>query len=255
MSFFSLFFSNTSFSGEFSCKKSNSIQEFCTDSTVTNEAISGSTAYQWGAGGTYDPAEFVKKEHTHIWFSAGGNDYMTPAEDPSAPGADSGGCKMSNADFTTRMQGAIDKIKKAATDVDNKNVKIVLTGYCVPTKPECDGSTDLDVPIAAMKAIAASEANVEFYDISERCGGKSGPKDGSGKTSNSEYFVDAIHLNKRGYCKAFTMPSLQTGLGCTAKEHDCSAVPEVGCSGSSGLRETFTIAVVAVLGMVAAALL
>ena len=58
---------------------------------------------------------------------------------------------MSNADFTTRMQGAIDKIKKAATDVDNKNVKIVLTGYCVPTKPECDGSTDLDVPIAAMK--------------------------------------------------------------------------------------------------------
>ena len=92
--------------GEFSC---NFIQELCAGSTVENKAISGSTAWSWRKGGSNDAAlteavNAIGGDPTHVWLSVGGNDYMTPAEgDATAPGADAGGCKISQADLNNHL--------------------------------------------------------------------------------------------------------------------------------------------------------
>ena len=147
---------------------------------------------------------------------------MTPSEgsEGGAPGSDAEPCKIPQADLNTRMQKAVDAVRKAAP-----NAKIVLTGYCVPTKPECGGPDMTKMQVAGAK-MAADNSNLVYVDISTACGGS------NSKTSDAQYFVDGIHLNQRGYCKAFSMEAVQTAFGCGsgADASACADTPKSTCS-------------------------
>merc|ERR1712072_1049685 len=83
---------------------------------------------------------------------------------------------------------------------------------------------------AAFSQIGARNNDVEFHDISARCGGSSPNTKG-----DSSYFVDdGLHLNKRGYCAAITEPSVQTAFGCSAGSYSCSQVARDACVDNEG---------------------
>ena len=47
--------------------------------------------------------------------------------------------------------------------------------------------------------------------------------------SDESFFVDATHLNKRGYCTVYTAPAVQQALGCQKATYtDCSPGTTVG---------------------------
>ena len=86
----------------------------------------------------------VDGKPTHIWISLGGNDYMTPSENAAgAAGSGAGPCEITRPQLKDRFQKVIDKVKAAAAAASVTGYKIVMTGYCVPWKPECDGKTDM----------------------------------------------------------------------------------------------------------------
>lgn len=226
--------------GAFAC---NYIQDLCAGSTVTNKAISGSTAWSWGEGGTNagaltEAVEAAGGDPTHVWLSVGGNDYMMPSEGADgAPGQDAGACKISQEDLNTRMQKAVTNVRAAAP-----NAKIVLTGYCVPTVPECGGADMTKMQTAGAK-MKADNANLEYVDISGSCGGSS-----PSTTSDKQYFVDGIHLNKRGYCKAFSETAVQTAFSCEtgADASKCGDTAQETCEQGAGTNlQTSVIAAVA----------
>ena len=69
---------------------------------------------------------------------------------------------------------------------------------------------------------------IDFVDISEACGGS------NTQVGEQQYFVDSIHLNKRGYCAAFSLNGLQSALGCgSGPAYDCASTTKVGCSEST----------------------
>lgn len=244
--------------GEFSCGTTdmpgkNFVQEFCGGASIHNAAVSGSTAWQWRSGGTHSAVQAFKDAGagvTHVWLSVGGNDWMTPGEDADAPGANSGGCGISTADLKSRIQKAVTAVKEAATADGIQDIKIVMTGYCVPTQPECDGKTDASDLITAYQEIAQSDGNVQFVDISEACGGN------SGKKGDVQFFTDAIHLNQRGYCAAFSLDGVQSALGCTSQSVTCSDIPKATCSAGASLApSTQTVLIAAVSAMAATLML
>eukprot|EP00948_MAST-09A_sp_MAST-9A-sp1_P002561 g2561.t1 len=224
--------------GEFSCGSGegyggpNRVQEFCAGSKVTNKAVSGSTAWQWRAGGELSAADAFSaagSDVTHVWLSVGGNDFMTPAE-TGAPGGSAANCQISMDDLAIRMQEAVTATRDAAINAGISNVKIVMIGYCVPHVPECGGSTDMTTLLDAFEKIAADNSDVTFHDISSRCGGSSPNVKGE-----KEYFVgDGLHLNKRGYCAAITESSVQSAFGCNAASYSCSSVGMDTCADAPG---------------------
>jgi lysophospholipase L1-like esterase len=232
--------------GAYAC---NYIQGLCGGSTVTNKAISGSTAWSWGAGGSNagaltEAVDAAGGEPTHIWLSVGGNDYMNPGEMADAPGGDAGPCKISQADLNTRMQKAVTNVRAAAP-----SAKIVLTGYCVPTVPECGGADMTKMQVAGAKMVT-DNSNVAYVDISGSCGGSS-----PNTKSDKQYFVDGIHLNQRGYCNAFSAANVQTAFACSAgaDPSTCSDVAQATCEPSAGV--TLRTSLVAAAATVVATIL
>eukprot|EP00941_MAST-03F_sp_MAST-3F-sp1_P002324 g2324.t1 len=209
----------------------NFLGTYCKDATVVNKAISGSTAYQWAqkADSTYeDLFSDGGGGFTHVWISLLGNDWMTPGEDTGAPGASSGGCEISTADMKSRLSPVLIKIRSAATKKNGSSVKMVFTSYCVPAEPECNGKTDSSDLTQAFTELANENSDVEFADISTQCGGS------MTKTGDRQYFVDQIHLNQRGYCKAFgEYQSVQTAFSCPTATFECSQAPRCGGDGTS----------------------
>ncbi len=232
--------------GEFSCGSRHDpdafpgpshLQEFCPGAAVTNMAVSGSTAWSWRAdGGANSVAaafDAAGAGVTHVWLSVGGNDFMQPQEQADgAPGAAAAPCQIASADLSARIQAAVDAVKSRAA-AETVAPSIILTGYCVPHRPECGGQTDASVLQAAYTQIAASNAGVEYKDISTACGGS------NTQAGDAQYFVDPIHLNKRGYCAAFTQADVFSAFGCDASAWsggsvDCSTVDAVSCTGVAG---------------------
>ena len=79
--------------------------------------------------------------------------------------------------------------------------------------------------------MANNNAKVQFVDISEACGGT------FSQVGDSQYFVDdGLHLNKRGYCAAFSITGVQAALGCTGQVDPtvCAGITMIGCEGSAG---------------------
>ena len=230
--------------GEFSCGTedkpgANFIQGICKGSTVVNRAVSGATAVQWAAGSVdsysmaaaFTAATDAGASPTHVWLSLGGNDFMNPTEaSDGGAGNTAAPCQISKADLKTRLENAVNAVKTAAAAADPAitNYKIVMTGYCVPLQPECGGQTDMSVLVSAIQEVADADSDlIKYVDISEACGGN------NGKVGEQQYFADSIHLNKRGYCAAFSMADLQSALGCGSESYDCAATTEVGCAGST----------------------
>ena len=291
--------------GEFSCGKkstkvydhytakgqrytgANRIENVCAGSTVTNLAISGSTAWQWGKGSKYKPyvpgkTTATDLDFTHIWLSVGINDWLAPGEDKDteAPGADAKGCQLSLEQITARIQSAVDATRDAAVKAGIPEVKIILTGYCIPatneaSKNECKlgvNGLDYDILTKAYTNIAKQD-NIAFVNIAQRCGGLSGPP-GRGKTSDPQYFLaGGLQLNEKGYCRAFTYAYLQHALNCDESKYYnpgaigtkadinrvCAAVGTAGCEGvsSSGVRGNVEMGafLAAILGAAATLLL
>jgi hypothetical protein len=290
--------------GEFSCGKkstqvydqytakgqrytgANRIETVCAGSKVTNLAISGSTAWQWGKGSTYKPyipgkTTATDLGFTHIWLSVGLNDWLTPGEDKDtdAPGADAKGCQLSLEQITARIQSAVDATRAAAVKADIPDVKIILTSYCIPatndaSKNECKigvNGLDYDILTKAYTNIAKQD-NIAFVNIAQRCGGLSGPP-GRGKIGDPQYFLaGGRQLNERGYCRAFTYDYLQHALNCDESKYYnpdaigtqaeinqvCAAVGTAGCEGvSAGVRGNVAMGAffAAILGAAATLLL
>ena len=140
-------------------------------------------------------------------------------------------------------------MKEAATAAEVPDVKIVLTGYCVPTQPECDGKTDMSTLRTAYQEVANINAHVKYVDISEACGGN------DGKKGDAQYFTDNIHLNERGYCAAFTKNAVQTELGCESKTVSCEDVSTGTCSAATSLAPSLKIVTIAAIAAVATTLM
>ena len=215
------------------------IQEFCANQTVVNLAVSGSTAYQWGDGNTLNIQDkfteagtgvvciehlfcpgksarlnsqrqrsFARVRHikqTHVWYTIGGNDFMTPQEDPGAPGSSAGACEISKADLLARFRPMLTKALAARDATGNSGAKFIFTGYCLPKSPgPCPGGTfNKNVLTEVYQTLASENPNdVEYINIWDKCLGS-----GNAANSDPEFFADIIHLNKRGYCQVFTCTS------------------------------------------------
>ena len=238
--------------GEFEC---STVAEFCSGQEVVNEAVAGSTAYQWGDGGQYsflDAFNAAGTGVTHIWISIGGNDYLSPQEDPGAAGASSGSCSISRSDLLTRFRPLVANALSARAASNNAGAKFVFTGYCIPRSPgPCpEGSTfDVGVLKSVYETIVAENpgdfdcrsiliSSLVFVtkihqlcahpfadiDMWYRCGAI-----GNAPNSDPEFFMDVIHLNRRGYCHFFSYDKMQTAFGCTLATHDCCMQPQTTC--------------------------
>jgi len=186
--------------GEFS---TNVLETFCSGSTVKNAALGGTTAAQWatynedvvaGCGGSYD----------YVWISLGGNDLLG-----------SPGCGMSASELQSLVSSAITNIK---TNIAPGATKYLTTCYCQPQGPEegsaCNTPQLVSKLCDGIKAASDADPDVEYVPSLDACGGS------STQFSNPGYFEDQIHLNKRGYCKFFTRPAIQSLLQVSGAEKD-----------------------------------
>ena len=218
--------------GEYTCGTegmpgSNHFQANCKGCTVINKGVGGTTAYQWRVGGdqeTNNAFADAGSGITHVWLSVGGNDFQSPAEGGGGPGSDSAVCKMSTSNLGSRIQAAIDGVNTAATDNGITGHKIILTGYCIPTASTMTSTgctnDDMKTLSTTYTKMAADNSNVEFHDISMQCEQK------------GKYFItDGLHLNKKGYCQAFSKADVQTAFGCETAAHDCTTVTSTACDG------------------------
>jgi len=183
----------------------------CKGKTSVNRGVGGSTAAEWTAGSCTRFA-YKKKTcsatdafsnkygsgYTNMWLSVGGNDYTQT------------GCALTKANLQAKVTAAINTVKAAAP----AGMKILMTGYCVPSKslsPKC-GKAQFAILSAAIKAAAAADSSVTFVDISNACGANPA----TDTWSDNKYFSDAKHLNQAGYTHVFSLPAIQSALGCEA---------------------------------------
>mmetsp|Transcript_103550 Transcript_103550/g.259632 ORF Transcript_103550/g.259632 Transcript_103550/m.259632 type:complete len:279 (-) Transcript_103550:161-997(-) len=194
--------SNAEYSG-------TSLASFCKGAVVKNAGVGGTTAVQWtsteghldkigssACGGTPD----------YIWLSVGGNDNFETQ------------CSSSVADLAAKITASINAVKQKAP-----SAKILMTGYCMPMSPEsedaaCNSPGKFNALMDAVKQAADGDSAVTLVDSTQACGGS------ASTWSDSKYFMDAIHLNNKGYCKLFTQAGVQTFLGCEAASYDCETV-------------------------------
>jgi lysophospholipase L1-like esterase len=196
---------------------------YCSGSTLVNKAVSSATASEWGAGSMCPASEpssscsattaFAAIEGaTHVVISVGGNDFL-----------DFAGCSMDQATLTSKVTSAVNAVRAAAPS----GIKIILVAYCTPTKAVGD-CTIAEMPTlnAGIKAAADAAADVTFIDSHASCGGS------NTAFSPGTHHVDSIHLNAKGYCEVWTIPAMQTALGCAAKTYDCASVAGTAVEGS-----------------------
>ncbi len=203
--------------GEFMGK---TLESFCSDVTVENAGIGGTTADQW----TKATAQIISEctattdvastSWDAVYISVGGNDLLL-------------------SDCTIRSDELVEKIESAV-----KNIVLnvapgastyLLTGYCVPHAPEdesessgCSKPSDYNalsdafaimqtngINVDELNGTNSSDVTIEVIDSSNACGAS------SSSFSNQMYFQDPIHLNSKGYCKVFTQAAVQNALSCS----------------------------------------
>jgi hypothetical protein len=141
--------------------------------------------------------------YTHAVMTAGGNDFL-----------DYPGCSMTQEVVQSRVTGAINALRAAAPP----GIQIILIGYCTPTgvMGDCATASQVSPLNAGIVAAANAAVDVTFVDAHNTCGGT---KD---EWSPGTWHMDVIHLNTNGYCKVWTLPAMQTALGCAPATYDCS---------------------------------
>ena len=210
-------------SGEFA---GYSLADYCSGATVVNQGISGSTAAQWGAtGGTQCGNDACCGEngaycsaanafssqfgsgYTHAWIGVGGNDLL-----------DSAGCSKTTQELTTLFTNVVNEVKSSMPT----GLKILATGYCQTTSgySDCTEMSAITRIHDAWRSVAATDTDVTFISSLTSCGGS------LTSWSPSTYHRDQIHFNNKGYCKIWTMPEVQSFLGCYQATYDCDSVSE-----------------------------
>ena len=190
--------------GEFS---TNSIETWCSGAQVSNAAIGGTTAADW-ATFTSDQIDGCGSNFDYVWISVGGNDLL---------GSD--GCAATASDIQSVVSSAIQNIK---TNIAPGAKKYLTTCYCQPHIPEEGSACNTPEKVAPLcegiKLASDADADVTYVPSLSACGGS------VTSFSNAGYFEDAIHLNKRGFCKFFTRSEIQTLF-------ECNAQPTIDCEG------------------------
>ena len=189
----------------------------CSAVSVTNVAVSGSTAAQWEAntrcpedGSRSCSLEDAKAavptgaaSVTTVLLFAGGNDILGRGC-PSSP-------RVRNSIKATLAR----LIVKTHTAFPRANV--LITGYGYPSADQLpEGCWLSDAQQGAWSALdivadAVADVNadyVDFVDIRSLFGGS------LDAFSNPRYYVDSIHLNRRGYDRVFSLPAVQRAIGC-----------------------------------------
>ena len=203
------------------------LSQFCAGATSVNRGVSSSTTLQWsagsscpaGGGSSCSMTESFSPTHgsgyTHAVISIGGNDFL-----------DTTGCSMTKETIQSRVTSVVDALRAAAP----AGIQIILVAYCTPTGPYADCTS---VPLVSnlndgIAAAAASAADVTFINSHAQCGGS------TTAWSPGSFHQDPIHLNAKGYCNVWTMPTMQTALGCAPATYDCSVPVKIADGGSGG---------------------
>ena len=202
----------------------STLQRICTDSSVRNIGVSGSTAAQWasstcpqsnnpccdGRENRCDISSLFQniEDDVTVVISLGGNDFLERQ------------CKLNNQEIATLendLKSVVEQVKRRAP-----RAKIVVYGYPKPSEDaECPGSNPgkiaekiNNIISPAYRSIASDIVQIitptNFF--------------GSGTFSNRKYFVDAIHLNPAGYSLLFSSSKAEI---CYTKSVDpVSPIPE-----------------------------
>merc|ERR1740139_308053 len=190
-----------------------SLESLCLGSTVHNIGMGGTTAEQW-ADYTSDIVSGCGDAWDVVYISVGGNDLL------------GSGCTMSASDLADKIELAV---KNIVTNIAPGASNYLLTGYCMPYRSEegdegCVEPSDFTALGDAMSAIdnknnifESDSSSVTVIDSLSACGGS------SSAFSDELYFLDAIHLNSKGYCKIFTQPDVQMALSCGEISIDCDS--------------------------------
>ncbi|GMH84932.1 hypothetical protein TrVE_jg5963 [Triparma verrucosa] len=188
--------------GEFS---TNVLETYCAGAEVKNAGLAGTKADDWANDINADAVKGCGSSFDYVWMSFGGNDML-----------ESDGCSMTAETMQSKVTAAINNVK---TNIAPGATKYLMTCYCQPKSAESGSACNTPektVPLCAgIKAACDLDSNVEYVDSFESCGGS------SSAWSNPGYFEDAIHLNKRGYCKVFTQAAIQTLFQCGERAYDC----------------------------------
>jgi lysophospholipase L1-like esterase len=172
------------------------LSQNCASKTVINLGASGSTAQQW-LNGDINLAEARDEDvtFTHAYVSLGGNDQM---------GA---GCRTS---ALTSIASDLTAINNQVRSIYGQSIQIVMTGYGMGPDPATDGCDDDTLrQFQVMISQVAQETGATFVDVRNLF--KRNPSDELGQ---SQYFVDAIHLNRAGYNRMWQLPALQSAFNC-----------------------------------------
>ena len=174
---------------------------YCQSSRVVNIGIGGSRADQWAGAGTYTsmiPTAFqdikaAGRTFSHVWMSLGGNDALFNANCGAAI----------TPTIPQRLGAVITHIINSAAAQGNTHVKVIITGYCMPTGPAggcttvSSAATWLDpVNGAFAGTFAAFEVShpgrVIYADIHTTCGGT------QSAWSPAGMHIDLIHISNKG---------------------------------------------------------
>ena len=176
-----------------------------TEREIQNDAISGSTAEEWVKQDlAKESFEDAKYDYQYVWLSIGGNDFLDS------------GCGVDNDTLSNYILTIISQIFESSS---NEDLKILFTGYSVPSEDVCGGGRTTTLIKATLEhqrnAIKSSTYSnrVEVMDITDEFVTSS-----SAPYSDYKWYEDSIHLNDLGYIKLFSMPVIQDFFGCTASD-------------------------------------
>lgn len=223
-----------------------SLSQFCGGKSVVNRATSGTTARDWAdevKGGKcawatmtrcsvadaldhHLPSNVSKSSISHIWYSAGMNDFVGLRCMSATPRNSAEEDRKTLAELFGR---ALDVTVSA---IGSLSIKIVMTGYAqVPSdpraRPKLCTAHDLEYVLnGAVSDACNANSRCTYVPITTLLGGSSnawasGGKQGVGGDSN---FAgdDTGHPNNRGFCRIFTHAATQSAFGCSSqKQPDC----------------------------------
>jgi len=193
----------------------NILTKSCSGKSAVNLGVSGSTAHEFFTGeaetegciytevcsaeAAFDPE--YGSGYTHAWLSVGGNDWLMSECDTDI-----------EPTLEEDIGGVIDSVFKESP---NKNLKLLITGYAYVSEPAGDcpeGEEKVERLQNTIQKAVANNSNSEsilFVEATLELFGGS-----NNKYSDKKWFADAIHLNKAGYNKLFSLPEIQDFLGC-----------------------------------------
>lgn len=199
------------------------LHKHCGGSSVVNACVSGSTAAEWAQPGVFASRvdEAVgSRAFTHVWLGMGGNDFLDTC------GSHPISAIVADVRRVIAMVRAHPNLSKA---------RIFATGYCQATSDvqsmfdECAYTPEALVELNRVwRMVSEEDPSIVFFDTFEDCGGS------ASAFSPGHLHVDAIHMNKDGYCQLWTRADVQRFLGCVGPASRCNVSPNGGeTAGSS----------------------